>query len=203
MVIYGLQIHTNQPDMVAKVIFRYLFAVAAGCASELCRLWLKQWAHIWLPTCQRSLIGFMFLVSLGSGRMLACDCRSPAIPVALERADVVFMGTAVKVQDLGKETFGPSHRIVVMFEVKTFWKGPVQRTTVMYTRINTSDCDGFLSLEQGKQYIVYGYKKRNLNFRDVAPDANEVLGTWVCSRTRELRFAEQDTRALGDGKSPK
>jgi hypothetical protein len=191
VVVYGLQVHAKQFDLVAKVIFKFLFSIAAACA------------YAWVPTCRRSLTRFVLLASLGPGLMLACDCKSPEVAVALKRADAVFTGTAVRIQDLGMERSGSSHRIVVTFQVKTFWKGAVQKTTVMYTRINTSDCDGFLSLDQGKQYIVYGYKKKNLNFKDVAPNADEVLGTWICSRTRELRFAEQDAKELAAGKSPR
>jgi hypothetical protein len=132
--------------------------------------------------------------------MFACDCAYPEVAVALQRADIVFAGKAAKVEDLGKSS-DSSHRVVVTFQVERSWKGTVHKITVMHTRINTADCDGSV-FSEGKQYIVYGYRKENWNFKDVAPKANEVLGTSLCSRTRELKFAEEDIKVLGTGRSP-
>jgi len=72
----------------------------------------------------------------------------------------------------------------------------------MHTRINTADCDGFLNLKQGAQYIVFGYRRRNWNFRDVLPNADEVLSTGLCTRTREQKSGQEDLRKLGAGKTP-
>jgi hypothetical protein len=133
--------------------------------------------------------------------MLGCDCDYPAVAVAFQHADLVFAGKAAKVQDLGKN-IDSSHRVVVTFQVDRSWKGAVHKVMVMHTRINTADCDGFVFTE-GKQYIVYGYRRENWNFKDIVPKASKVLGTGLCSRTRQIEFAGEDLKILGTAGSPR
>jgi hypothetical protein len=151
----------------------------------------------------RSVICAGFWTVACSGSLLACGCKSPEISVALQRADVVFIGKVVNIRDFGQDTYSaPARRVMVTFQVSRWWKGPVRRITVMHTRINTSDCDGFLSLKRGEEYIVYGYRKKNWNFRDALPNADEVLGTGLCTRTTKLKFAVEDLKELGTDKAP-
>ncbi len=139
----------------------------------------------------------------------ACSCRLPPPPLeALARADVVFAGTVIEVDEHPLEILErgdtlefPLSPFRTKFKVDRPWKGVDGEETIVITQELTT-CE--YRFELGKDYLVYGYLGW-INFSDEEEEAfvdldladGEFLQTSICRRTRLLAEAPEDLEALG------
>jgi hypothetical protein len=120
----------------------------------------------------------------------ACSCAATPPPLrALIEAKAVFVGEV-----LSKETFevtdkfGTQPVVRVKFAVSRVWKGVEGAEAIIHTSAYEPAC-GY-RFEKGKKYLVYAYSDRwGLG----------VLETGICNRTKELRDAATDLRAISKG----
>lgn len=110
-------------------------------------------------------------------RARACDCDWVPLFEAMDDSDAVFAGTLIA----GGE--GDSAE----FEVSRVWKGDVEATTLVYFDGGGTSCE--MWLDKGEEYLVFAY-------RDYP---NEILFTGFCTRTTELKHAQQTVEALARG----
>ena len=151
----------------------------------------------------KTLFVCIVLCILLSGQAFACSCFEPTISDAFKWADVVFSGEATKVQyvdDVGVGMFG-ERRIIVTFQVSTFWKGDVGETITLHTVYNRISCGGYF-FKQGEKFIVYAKKERaeewlgDGDFRPVLQGVGypkpyfDILDTGLCTRTHRLADAD-------------
>ncbi len=136
------------------------------------------------------LAGVLLLLFLDTQRAAACSCMPPATANdALLQADAVFSGRVqafIPVQQFGEDVGG-----LVIFRVGQSWKGNVSTTTLVNSGYNRMSCEGYF-WQQGEEYLVYAHQR-----------ANGTLGVHLCSRTTELRNAQQDIQELGAGAAPR
>lgn len=100
----------------------------------------------------------------------------------LHHAKSVFTGEVLEITSTPKEIEASS--FAVRLRVNRFWKGVKTREVIVHTDMNS--CGPHFDV--GREYLVYGFGKE--------------LETRY-SRTRELRFADEDLRAIGPGKELK
>lgn len=124
------------------------------------------------------LVGFP--AAMLTERAEACDCDWVPLFEAMDDSDAVFAGTLVA----GGEGDGAE------FEVSRVWKGDVEATTLVYFDGGGTSCE--MWLDEGEEYLVFAYR----NY------PNEPLVTGFCTRTVELKHAQQTVEALGEGRPP-
>jgi hypothetical protein len=129
-----------------------------------------------------------FVIVLSAGIANACSCAPPPPPKkALEQASAVFAGKVTAVERDGSEN-------VVTISVSRTWKGTEGQTVQVRTLASGSLCGyGF---QKGKSYLVYCNKAPKKNGKSGA------LTTHLCTRTKLLANANDDLKALGDGRNP-
>lgn len=141
----------------------------------------------------------------------ACSCM-PASPVAKARreAAAVFSGRFVgaeyrkgivnELAETIQEAEGVRQEyevLVLRFEVEEWWKGGPAREVVIVTN-GTRAADGTetvsmcdFQFEEGESYLVYAYESKS------------GLQTGYCTRTKNLKRAARDLKALGRGQPPR
>ena len=116
---------------------------------------------------------------------LACSCAQPTVEQAFTRSTAVIAGTVTEVAEPFWDWIGlsASGSYDVTFRVTKRWKGAEADTLTVRTRLTGEAC-GY-PFEIGGAYLVF-----------VAPGPAEDLQTGICSGTRDLVGAEEDTRVL-------
>ncbi len=132
-------------------------------------------------------------LSVGAGRAHACSCVQPPPPIeSLERASVVFLGRVVSFRTWSFEVdTGYGYKLPywsVEFEVDRVWKGPATTTTFVY--VTHGPTCGYPWFEAGEDFLVYAH------------EWHEAMTVSQCSRTRRFQHAEEDLKALGEGRTP-
>ena len=124
--------------------------------------------------------------------LYACSCAPQSAPEeALQQADVVFRGTAVRVENAAQDVGDLPRGRRVAFRTNVVWKGPHEEEFVIRTGMGGGDC-GF-EFVVGTEYLVY------------ATQTPEGYYTGLCTRTRDVTWlsdrqnAEEDFQALGPG----
>lgn len=105
----------------------------------------------------KQLIRFIAAMAVASGALLtvsgtacACSCMpNPNMAERVEKADVVFTGTAVDTKTNGRTK-------VVTFDVGTTFKGPAKTRQEIVTADNSAACG--LEIEDKGEYLVFGSK---------------------------------------------
>lgn len=127
------------------------------------------------------------LLIAGTDSALACSCAAfpddarQAIAIAYPRADVIFTGTATKVQ---RKLFRLPPARETAFRVDVMWKGNPTENVVVRTNIGESAC-GY-KFRKDTAYLVFGYWN---------PDRT-VLTTSMCELTRPESNASALLREL-------
>ena len=115
-------------------------------------------------------------------RIYACSCVDPgSAPEALERSGAVFAGRVVSME-VNRNVASSADPVTVEFDVKTVWKGPVERTIHLTTAVFGVSCGYTFAI--GVEYLVYSWNGSEVN---------------LCSRTKPLWEARDDLSELGDG----
>ena len=144
----------------------------------------------------------ILIVALEATPSLATRCWARrSVSEELKKSTVVFSGKAVAEEYRPIVTPPPGwseggESLVIKFAVERWWKGTgreevylytgVSRWPGGYTRIFSSD----FRFNVGEEYLVYA-------FGDV-----DHLTTTVCARTTKLEEADEDLKALGEGRLP-
>lgn len=129
-----------------------------------------------------SLLLFSFITSVN-----ACSCAEPlSVEESLEQAAAVFSGKVIRVKEKKQEHgfYGKS----VLFEVNEIWKGVEHSQIMIETGSGDADCG--IHFKEGVEYLVYAYEDES------------KLKTYLCTRTKELSFAQDDLFVLGEGSLP-
>lgn len=125
----------------------------------------------------------LLLAVLGVGPAFGCDFEEPPPPrEAAEQADAMFAGTVTAVEPVGDMD------VVATFEVTRVWRGPSAATVEVRTPESSGMC-GYV-FEVDRDYLVY------------ANERDGELETSIASRTAELKAADDDLQALGEGEQP-
>ena len=130
------------------------------------------------------IVGMMLAAKLAAQ---ACDCVSPPVDMAFEKAAAVFVGT---VQEVKREE--QSAVKIVTLTVEQAWKGLAagQKTVTVQTASSGKAC-GY-EFQEKVGYLVYAYGE------------SKSLRTGACSRTKLLADAEEDLVFLtGDAATAK
>lgn len=129
------------------------------------------------------------LFFLGVETTLACSCAPPQSPAAeLKKASAVFAGKVIEIKRQQREK-GPKHpgdlfrEIEVRLEVSKAWKGIDKDIAVVFTPAHSASCGYRFSKD--KTYLVYAYENKE-----------GKLETGICSRTKRLDDAEEETKEL-------
>ena len=139
------------------------------------------------------------LLLLGYDVASACTCLPPPSPAeALNSAQAIFAGEvtlsrerpATPVRNRRGRVVGykRSWTLEVRFRVSRVWKGEIGSTATIDAPTHHMPCaHGF---DKGERYLVYAY------------GAGAKLSAGICSRTKRLKDAQEDLRALGAGIPP-
>ncbi|WP_456276936.1 hypothetical protein [Bacillus sp. AK128] len=113
----------------------------------------------------------------------ACSCvPSPPVEEELERANSVFSGKVLSIEEDTSNEFEP---IKVTFQVNEIWKGENTSQISVYTARDSASC-GF-NFSKDESYLVYAIQNEG------------ILKTGICSLTKELSRANDDLTILGEG----
>ena len=129
------------------------------------------------------------LILAVSSHAMACSYAVPQPPKkAMELAAAVFSGKVTKVERTGQ------FRLKVTIEIARTWKGTKGKSVEVITAASGAACGyGF---KKGESYLVYSHRSKD---KDRRPGP---LGASLCSRTKRLKAAGEDLKALGEGKKP-
>lgn len=140
-----------------------------------------------------------------------CSCMpEPTVERARKEASAVFSGRYVgaeyrkgivnELAEMMQETEGAKQGyevLVLKFEVGRWWKGGPAREVILVSQ-QTRAADGTETVsmcdfhfEQGESYLVYAYGSKG------------GLETGSCTRTKKLKRAAKDLKALGKGQTPR
>jgi hypothetical protein len=121
----------------------------------------------------------------------ACSCvPPPSVETALSRADVVFSGKVISVEE--QRSLRGYITKKILFEVSQTWKGVNESQIIITTGSGGGDCGGAFS--EGEEYLVYS--------RESDMYGKKQLITTICDRTVALSSANEDLGVLGEGKPP-
>jgi hypothetical protein len=141
----------------------------------------------------------LVLVFVFVGSAFGCECRTPSVSVALERASIVFRATIVELRPSDRPSalhgMVEDTQKVIRFKVIRVWKGNIGETFEMPALLETTACWGFWPdfVKIGNELLVYA-----------SPFSNTTeYVTDVCTRTRLAKDASSDFRQLGLGEDPK
>jgi hypothetical protein len=111
----------------------------------------------------------------------SAKCAVPTVHKARERSKAVFSGEVIREEKNGDvKTF--------TFKVEKFWKGEDSREIDVFVYQTARYQSPF---REGEKFLVYAYEREDGS-----------LTVSRCSRVRDLRYAEDDLRELGKGKTP-
>lgn len=120
-------------------------------------------------------------LSLGLGQSFACSCMMPASPIeSMKQADGVFVAK-VKSVDAG------NMRNTVQMDISENFKWVKPWAIKLTTGTNSAACG--INFEAKKEYLVYAHK-----------DKDGIYSANLCSRTKELKSAQEDIEALSENK---
>jgi hypothetical protein len=150
----------------------------------------------------RAIFPFVLAGILYSGGVVAqgeCLCGAPRSPqAALARADAVFTGRVVSIQEVALPQADRTNRWVrmkVTINVSKIWKGSLPARVEVYTGLSTNECA--YPFVRGSNYLIYADRIVEEGVR------NAKLSTTTCDRTREYGKAGEDLRALGVSHPPR
>jgi hypothetical protein len=125
--------------------------------------------------------------AFGAESGLACTCAPSKGPAEeLELAAAVFSGKVVEIRR-HRQSADIFASIEAVLRVERVWKGVEGPTVSVFTSSHSAACGyGF---KQGRTYLVYAH--RNSEGR---------LSVGICGRTRRLKDASEDLKALGAGR---
>jgi hypothetical protein len=150
-----------------------------------------------------TLIVVLFVCRISS----ACSCQNPTIAVALQSADVVFIGSVTDVRLVGtpSESSSAAQRTIVTLSVLNHFKDIGGRTIVLHTSYGGNGCGGFY-FERGKIYLVFanhrtavGWVTRKDTRRLGVPKSTDrIIEVATCSRTKQVReeYTDEDLQAV-------
>jgi hypothetical protein len=137
----------------------------------------------------------------------------------LEKADLVFRGTLIKVEYLDwgvphwilRDRIVSPRRFLATLEVRGVWKGKVRRTIVLHTREGASDCVGFWT-DIGKDVLVFANEGvitpkepsvlRIPEWTDKVAVGQTIISPGVCTLSDEIKNATDTLKKLGIPKPP-
>ncbi|WP_409344739.1 hypothetical protein [Paenibacillus sp. MBLB4367] len=132
---------------------------------------------------------FACLYSLQPKTGYACSCAGPlSVQQELQSKTAVFSGKAVSVNVQKGLLRSSADPVAVTLEVDRVWKGEIGRKQTVYTAMDGASC-GF-KFETGREYVIYAHS------------GNDKLETSICSRTKLLSAAAEDSKLLGAGQPP-
>lgn len=115
-------------------------------------------------------------------RTAEARCATPAFQTSYRQAKAVFVGEVV-----GDEKNGDVRKI--SFKIEKYWKGANSKTV----EIRVYETMRFQSwFKKGEKYLIYA-----------SGGADGKLNVARCSRSREIKFADEDLQKLGKGKIPR
>jgi len=127
---------------------------------------------------------FFLVLLLGlTSSAYACGCFNPPFPEAVDQADEIFIGRAIKLEerrDLFPTKTGdyfPSYRRHywrATFEISSKWKG--NRQSKILVEQESSSCQ--LDIEFGRQYLVFATYTGSRDW-----SGRKIYTTWLCSRS--------------------
>jgi len=129
-------------------------------------------------------------VILATASASACTCIEPPPPLeAMSRAEAVFLGVVVDADGpypvpVGANAYRESNRWFRL-RVIASWKGAEEETLVVTTGAGGGDC-GY-NFRVGDVYLVYAHSRSRA----------DTVSTSLCSRTRPVAYARDDSVALG------
>ncbi|MGE0129886.1 MAG: hypothetical protein AB7U82_17530 [Blastocatellales bacterium] len=126
-----------------------------------------------------------------------CTCAKEAPRTAIKEAGAVFSAKVVSYQQGFRSDYSINNKfpyihssqtweINTTFSVSKVWKGAIQETITLKSRVN--QCGGQFTV--GGEYLVYAYWKEG------------SLTTLPCTRTSLLPNAGDDFKVLGEGQPP-
>lgn len=120
-------------------------------------------------------------LSLLPSRAVPCICATNSVQVEFKKAAAVFIGEVTSFRTIDES------RSMAKVKVLRVWKGveSVEQLEILTDRPSSNDCSGVLS--KGT-YLIY------------ALNEGQWLATWPCMRTRLLKDAGEDLKALGPGR---
>ncbi|MDQ4123149.1 MAG: hypothetical protein M3209_17065 [Acidobacteriota bacterium] len=111
--------------------------------------------------------------------VFACECRQRNdFEQEFSFSKAVFVGEVVEIDKSTPDA-------VITFEVEKVWKGSKSRTIAVRTNNQGKAC-GF-NFRQGEKYLIYAYD-------------DGVLRTSICTRTAEIKSADNDLKKLAKKK---
>lgn len=109
-------------------------------------------------------------------------CNVPTVRGAFQTSKAVFAGEVVSEEKNGDV-------VTYKFEVEKYWKGEGKKEIEIFVY----ETSGYRApFKEGEKFLVYALA-----------DEEGRLTVRRCSRSRDLRYAEDDLRELGEGKTPK
>lgn len=122
---------------------------------------------------------------------MACDCLTPEVAQAFERARAVFQGEVTEIvppRNAAKDAPFPDRAYTIRFKVERTWKGPFFIEADVYALM-----DGYFSLPwlvKGEKYLVYADPILD------APKNTDVMIN-VCNRTAYMTAPRAEFRLVG------
>ena len=124
------------------------------------------------------------MLSMLPSTALPCVCATNSFLDEFKKAAAVFVGEVTSFRTIDES------RSVAQVKVLRFWKGreSPEQLEILTDRPGNSNCSGVLA--KGT-YLIYACKE------------GQWLATWPCMRTRLLKDAGEDLKALGAGRVPR
>ena len=139
--------------------------------------------------CKDLWVVILFTLGLSTSPELswACSCEVPPTPtIGLSRADVVFAGTVVGIEE--RKMKSGEAVIAIEFSVSQIWKGIVDDKITVFTGLDEAQCGYTFSV--GQDYLVYGDTENYVSYELGFPVAT------ICDRTKPLKGAENEVEEL-------
>ena len=133
-----------------------------------------------------SLLALGILASFNVPAASACTCVMPPSPQeALGEATAVFSGTVVNIDAPMGLSISSADPVKYTFSVSNVWKGPQSQEIIVASERNGASC-GY-EFKEDEEYLVYSFGEK------------DNLRTNICTRTKEMIFANPDLLALDGG----
>ena len=136
-------------------------------------------------------LSLVFFLGVGVARACLCDEKKlPTVADSFSKAKVVFTGTVITRGKYG-----------IWFRVDDRWKGARSKTIYLYTRNAMNDCYAlyfFMTYFGNREdhWLIYGYRDPLYRSeRSKKPYAYKLMSR-ACDRTKPLKYAADDQRAL-------
>ena len=113
---------------------------------------------------------------------VSAKCKVPTVRGAFQTSKAVFAGELVSEEKSGDV-------VTYKFEVEKYWKGKSKKEVEIFVYETFRYRAPF---KEGEKFLVYAIA-----------DEEGRLTVRRCSRSRDVRYAEDDLRELGEGKTPK